>query len=167
MRGPALACPEKLVETADKSTLAHEFADAVVVGVADIDRAIRADDRAVRAVEAGFGGRAAIAAPALAAAGDRRHDPGAMVDPAERVVLGIDDQQAAVGVDRHFLWRIEHRGESRPAIAGIAAPGRAGDRRDDAGRGIDGAQAAALALQDVDRAVGAELDRAGAEDAGL
>src|SRR5207248_4079249 len=52
-------------------------------------------------------------------------------------------------------------------IAGIAAPGGAGDRIDDAGRGIDGAQAAALAREDVDRAVGAELDGAGAEEARL
>jgi len=42
-------------------------------GVADIDRAVWADDRAVRAVEPGFGRGAAVAALALAAAGDRRH----------------------------------------------------------------------------------------------
>src|SRR5438270_11426840 len=167
MRDPALGCYKQLVETADKSTLPHDLADAVVVGVADIDRPIRADDRAVRAVEAGRGRGAAVAALALAAADDRRHDAGASVDPADRVVFGIDDQEAAIAVDRHFLRRIEHGGERRATIARIAAAGRAGDRRDEAGRSIDGAQAAALPFEDVDRAVGAALDRAGAENAGL
>ena len=107
----------------------------VVVGVADIDRAVGADDRAVRAVEPGFGGRAAVAAGALAAAGERADDAARAVDAADRVVLGIDDDQAAVAVDRHFLGRVEHRGERRAAIAAIAARGGAGDRRDDPGLG--------------------------------
>src|SRR5205807_3323954 len=143
----------KLGETASKSTLADELADTVVVGVADIDRAIRTDRCAMRPVESGSCRRAAIAARTLAAAGNRRDDAGITVDQPDCVVLGVDDQDVAVGIERHLLWRIEHGGERWPTIAGIAAPGGAGDRIDDAGRGIDGAQRAALTLEDIDRAV--------------
>ncbi len=38
----------------------HKLADAVVFGVADIDRTAGADDGAVRAAEPGGGGRAAV-----------------------------------------------------------------------------------------------------------
>src|ERR1700736_1527231 len=41
------------------SNLPDELADAVVLGVADIDRAIQSDDGAVRTPEAGSGGRTA------------------------------------------------------------------------------------------------------------
>jgi hypothetical protein len=139
----------------------------VVVGVADIDRTVGTDDRAMRTVEAGRRGGAAIAARTLPAPGDRRDDPGRAVDQADRVVLGVDDQDVALGIERHLFRCVEYSGERRPAVTGIAAPRRAGDRIDDAGRGIDGAQGAALALEDIDGAVGAELDGAGAEDAGI
>src|SRR5205814_2441509 len=99
------------------SGLPDDFADAVVVGVADIDRAIRADHRAMRPVESGSCRRAAIAARTRAAAGNRRDDPGITVDQPDRVVLGVDDQDVAVGIERHLLWRIEHGGERRPTIA--------------------------------------------------
>src|SRR6185503_12353409 len=76
--------------------LPGDLADAVVVGVADVDGAIGADDRTMRTIEAGRGRWAAVAARALAAAGDRHHHSAAVVDPADRMIFGIDDQQAAV-----------------------------------------------------------------------
>src|SRR4051812_24020434 len=83
--------------------LPSHLADAVVVGVADVDRAVGSDDSAVRAVETGCGGRAAVAFRAFAAAGDARDDAGGAIDAADRVVLGIDDDQATVAVERHLL----------------------------------------------------------------
>src|SRR6266849_36749 len=149
------------------SSAASYLPDAMIVRIADIDRAVGTDDRAVRAVEAGRASAAAVAAGALTTAGKVSDDARRAVDAADRVVFGIDDEEAAVAVDRHFLWRVEDRRERRAAIAAMAAGGGAGDRRDDPARRIDCAQAAALALEDVDRAVRPNLDGAGAENAGF
>src|SRR4249919_121981 len=100
---PGMAPSRRSAVSPPKSGGARHLADAAVVGVADIDRAVRSDDRAVRTVEPGIGGRTAVAAGALAAAGERADDAARPVDAADCVVLGIDDDQAAVAVDRHFL----------------------------------------------------------------
>ena len=85
----------------------------MIVRVADIDRAIRTDNGAMRAVEPGIGGGTAVAVPSLAAAGNGRDNAARAVDTADRVVLGIDDQQAAVAVERHLLRGVED-GARRP-----------------------------------------------------
>src|SRR5205823_11314356 len=82
----------------------REFADAVVVGIADIDRAVGGNGCAVRPVERGGARRTAIAVAASpAAAGDRGDRSGPQVHPADRVVFGIDDQEIALAVDRQLL----------------------------------------------------------------
>ena len=59
------------------SACAGEFADAMVLAVADIDRAIRGDDGAMRTRQAGLLRRSAIApGPGRAIAGDGADDPG-------------------------------------------------------------------------------------------
>src|SRR3954471_16865119 len=131
-----------------RSACAHDLTDAVIVRVANIDRAVRTDHGAMRAVEPGIGGGTAVAVPSLAAADNGRDNAARVVDTADRVVLGIDDQQAAVAVQRHLLRRVEDGGGGRAAVAAVAAPGRASDRLNQAGGGIDGAQAAALAFED-------------------
>src|SRR5579884_1463983 len=143
-----------------------ELADAVVVGVADIDCPVRAYRRAVRPVEAGFRRGAAVAVAALAAAGDRRDDAAAPVDQTDRVVLGIDNEDVAVAVERHLFRRVEYRGNGRTAVAGIAACAGAGNGGDGSAGRIDRAQPAPLPFENVDGAVGRDLDGARAEDAG-
>src|SRR5260221_6233731 len=106
-----------LMDRYRQSIATRHLADAVVVGVADIDRAIGADRRAVRSVEPGFARRPAIAAGALTAAGDRGDRAGARVEAANRMVLGVDDQDAAVSVDRHLFRRVEYRGKRRSVVA--------------------------------------------------
>ena len=89
----------------------------MVLGVADIDCTIRPDDGAVRAAQAGCVRRPAVALGALAPAGDRLDDAACGIDAADRVVLGIDDQDVAAGVEGEFLRRVEHCIPRRPAVA--------------------------------------------------
>jgi hypothetical protein len=138
----------------------------VVLGVADIEGAVGADGDAVRAAKPGLARRAAIAVVPLAAPGDGLDRAALDVEPADGVVLGIDDQDVAIGVDGQLLGRVEDRRQRRAAVAAVASGAGPGHRRDDAGPGIDRAQAAALAFEDKDRAVGGDLDRAGAEHGG-
>src|SRR5438876_1968776 len=145
---------------------AHQFADAVVLGVADIDRTIGADDRTARAAETGCDRRTAVTLGAFPPAGDRLNVAARDIDAADRVVLGIDDQDVAAGVESEFLGRVEDGILRRAAVAAVAARPGAGDCIDDPGAGIDGAQRAALPLEDIDSAIGRDLDRAGAEHAG-
>src|SRR6266436_864415 len=101
--------------------LSDELADAVVLGVADIDRAIGSDDGAVRPAETGRGGRTAVTLRALAASGDRLDDAACGIDAADRVVLGIDDQDVAAGVEGEFLGCVEHRIARRTIFVAVAA----------------------------------------------
>src|SRR5689334_13694787 len=98
----------------------HDLTDAVVVRVADVDRAVGGDRCAVRPVERSGASGTAVAVAALAATSRNRRDGSAAdVDPADHVVLGIDDQQIAVAVDRQLLWLIEDGGEGRPVFTAI------------------------------------------------
>ena len=135
----------------------------MVLGVADIDRATRSDDGAVRAAEPGRRGWAAIAFGAFASASDRLDDAARGIDAADRVVFGIDDQNVAAGIEGELLGSVEHSVFRRTAVAPVAARAGAGDGGDDPGARIDGSQSAALALEDIDRADRRDLDRAGAE----
>ena len=80
------------------------------------------------------------------------------------MVLGIDDEHVAGGIDRHLLRRVEHRVARIVAIARVAARAGAGDGFDDAV--ANAAQAAALPLHDVERVIRRQRDRTGAEDIG-
>src|SRR6266404_3478258 len=153
-------------EVAGGSNLPGELADAVVLGIADVDRPIRSDDGAVRAAETGRGRRTAVTLGALAPAGDRLDDAARGIDAADRMVLGIDDQDVAAGVEGEFLGCVEHRIARRTIVAAVAARTGAGDGIDDPGAGIDRAQRAGLPLEDIDCAVGCHLDGTGAEHAG-
>src|ERR1700730_16707860 len=126
------------------SILADELADAVVLGVADVDRAIGSDDGAVRTAETGSGGRTAVTLGAFTPAGDRLDDAARGIDAADRVVLGVDDQDVAAGVEGEFLGRVEDCIPRRAAVAAVAAGTGAGDGIDHPGAGIDRAQRAAL-----------------------
>jgi len=81
----------------------------VVFGVADIDRPVGSDDSAVRAAKTRRVRRTAVACPALPAAGDGLDDSIGDVNAPDRVVLGVDDQDVAAGVESEFLRRIENR----------------------------------------------------------
>src|SRR6266446_5681969 len=66
-------------------TLSDELADAVVLGITDVDRTIRSDDGTVRTAETGCGGRAAVTLGAFTPAGDRLDDAARRVDAADRM----------------------------------------------------------------------------------
>src|SRR5207247_8355216 len=94
----------------------------MVVRVADINRPrpIGCNRGAVRPVERGGvrGTAIAVASPA-AVAGEGEDHSGADVDPADRVVLGVDDQQVTLAIDGELLRRVESRGDGRTVVAGI------------------------------------------------
>jgi len=81
----------------------------VVFGVADIDRPVGSDDSAVRAAKTRRVRRTAVAFAALPTAGNSLDNSAARIDTADRVVLGVDDQDVAAGVESEFLRRIENR----------------------------------------------------------
>src|SRR6185312_8610272 len=106
----------------------------MVLGVADIDRAVGTDRDAVRPRQSGLRGGSAVALPAMpAVARDGGYDAGARVDAADDVVLGLDDEQIAGGIDGEFLGRVEGRGERVAAVAFVAARADAGHRADHPG----------------------------------
>src|SRR5215468_5956269 len=100
----------------------------------------------MRPAETGSGRRTAVTFGAFTPAGDRLDDAVRGVDAADRVVLGIDDQDVTGGVEGEFLGRVEHRVARRPVVAAIAARPGAGDSIDDASAAIDRTQRAALPL---------------------
>src|SRR5205814_7173178 len=95
--------PANISRGVSRLLLPREFADAVVFGVADVDRAIRPDDGAMRAAETGRGRRTAVTFGAFMPAGDRLDHAGRSGDAADRVVLGIDDQNVAARIESEFL----------------------------------------------------------------
>src|SRR5439155_588430 len=146
---------------------AHQFADAVVLGVADIDRTIGADDRTVRAAETGCDRRTAVTLGAFPPAGDRLNDAARDIDAADRVVLGIDDQDVAAGVESEFLGRVEDGILRRAAVA--AEPGRAvaGQGRDHARRPVDPTNAVVMPVGDINIARLVHRDAVGLVEASL
>ena len=80
------------------------------------------------------------------------------------MVLGIDDEHVAGGIDRHLLRCVEHRVARIVAVAAIAAS--AGSRHGFDDPVAHAAQAAALALEDIERIIRRQRDGARAEDVG-
>src|SRR4051794_38289846 len=131
----------------------------MIIRVADKDRAVGSYRSTVRSVQRCRAGVAAITRIALTAIpGDGRDNSGALVDQADRVIFGVDDQQITVTINGELLRRIKDRGESGPAVTGVAPRARPGDGRDDPASRINGAQRAALTLEDPDGAVIRDLD---------
>src|ERR1019366_10174285 len=100
-----------------------------------------------------------------AASGDGADDPGRGLDHANRVIFGIDDEDDAVGSNRHLLRCIEHGLAGVVAISAMAARAGASHGADNAI--LDFTDTTTLAFHPVKRSVGCEGDGAGAENAGL
>src|SRR6516165_3454146 len=99
---PRIWLPRYASFSASSSVPADQFADAVVLGVADIDCAIGADDCAMRSTEPGGGRRAAVTAWAFAPASDRFDNPARSINAADRVILSVDDQDVAARIEGQF-----------------------------------------------------------------
>src|SRR3954447_20131388 len=94
------------------------------------------------------GGAAVPTAPPLARAGHRGDRAGRGVDPADGVILGVDDEEVARAVDGEFLGPVERRGPGGPAVARIALGADAGAGRDPPVAGVDRAEGVPLPLED-------------------
>ena len=124
--------------------------------VGDVEIAVPVEAASVRHREARCGGRAAVPAEGLlAVAGDRGDEAGCRVDAAHPVLVGVGDVEMADGVegDAHRVGG-EGRFHRRTAVPGGAGPhlggAAAGDRGDDPGGEIDGAQAVVAHVGEVE-----------------
>src|SRR5207244_4239877 len=132
---------------ADEARGRH-LADALVVGIDDEDVAAGIDRHPGGVIEFGAGGRPAVAAEAAvpaaggAAAGDGA-DEARGRHLADALVVGIDDEDVAAGIDRHPGGVIEFGAGGRPAVAAEAAVPAAGGAA--AGDGADEARGRHLA----------------------
>src|SRR2546425_604778 len=119
-----------------------DLADAEVALVSNEEVARGIDGDIVREVQRGAGGQAAVAAEAgNAAAGDGGDDPGAGRDLTDAVVLGVRDEQIALGVDDDPCQGPHLSPDRRASLAPQAGAAGAGDGGDDPGAGRDLADA--------------------------
>src|SRR4051794_68448 len=109
-----------------------QLADLMMLTVADIQGATRTNHHTVRPSEGAI---------------DRRNNPAAPIDTAYRIVLGIDNKQAAIRRYCQFLRPVEHRVSCISTVAAVAMAAGASDRLDSPL--ADAADAAALALHHV------------------
>src|SRR5205823_8176229 len=119
-------------------------ADPIVVVVGDVEAPVRGDLHALREVEPGVRGRAAVTAVALVAVpGDGGHDSRVDVDAADAGVGGVGHVDVAGRVGGDAVGGVEPGQGGRPAIAAVPPGARPADRGDDA-VGVDPADAIVL-----------------------
>src|SRR5437763_37424 len=116
-----------------------EFADAVVVSVADVDRAIGGDRGAVRPVECGGAGRTAVAAlRGLTGAGEGPDDPRGEIDDPHAVVRDIGNVEPVLCRVERQAVRLDHAcARGWTVIAAEPGGAIAGQGRDDARAAVD------------------------------
>src|SRR5581483_11825072 len=160
-------------DRADDPRAGVDDADLVVAGVGDDEVPGPVEDDALRPVDRGLVGRAAVAAVAVVAAlaDDRRDDVGGVVDPADDVVGGVGHQQVAVGRHGGGVGAAERGlggrdpltaevGLAVGVVAGDVPAGMAGDGGDDA-VGADPADDLVEGVDDVHRPGAVERQHAG------
>src|SRR5207249_1242248 len=101
-------------------------ADADVPPVDEVDGVVRADSDRGREVQARLGGQAAVAAEAGDAVAGDRPDDAVRRDPAQALVEGIGDVEAAVAAGGDALGATELGEGRRTAIAAVAGHAGAG-----------------------------------------
>src|SRR6202042_2392064 len=113
-----------------------DLADGVVEGVSDEQVAGAVDGDALRVVQLGAGGGAAVAGESAEpvaglvggeVAGHGGDDPGLGVDPADDVVGRVGDIQVAVGVHREAGGGVQLRERGQAPVSGVAGRAVAGD----------------------------------------
>src|SRR5689334_17989067 len=103
-----------------RGSLLHNT-NSVVICVGNVYGAVAIDDATMRAIHAGLGCGAVVAACALLSAGDGGHVHGFDVNLADAVILTIDDEDVAIGVAADTFGAIENRVFGRAVIAFVAA----------------------------------------------
>ena len=89
-----------------------ELADAVVVGVGDVEVVGGVESEALRRVECGGGGRAIVAGEALCTCSGNGGDVAGGIDFANDVVRGLHKVEVAGGVEGHCGGQGEGDGQS-------------------------------------------------------
>ena len=119
---------------------------------------------AVRLVELGGGGGAAVSGVAgFAGADDRGDEAGGEDDFADGVILHVHDIEVASAVETDLVREIQGRGEGGAAIAGVSGLAITGDGADGAGGG-NRADALAAVFAEPEIAVGAADNAEGVVD---
>src|SRR5437773_2794157 len=95
----------------------------------------------------------------LAIAGEGRHDAGLQIETAYPLILNIRDEQAAFTVQETIVRLPQLGQDPGAAVAAVARLARASHRGDDARGGFDFTDGGVQPVDDVDIAVGVDLER--------
>src|SRR5262249_3840829 len=117
---------------------------------------------AVRDLELGCGGRAAVPAVAgLARAGNGRDPAGLRIDPAHHVIHHLHEVHSPVAVEADFVRLVQLRFRGRAAVARVALSAAAGDRLYHSWFSVEPEHPVVADLGDVQGAVRAGFDAEG------
>src|SRR4029453_7873003 len=136
------------------------FPNTVALSLADVgvSFAIHADCPGTH--DGSLRGRFSIPGPPLLAiAGEGRDDAGLQIQAANPLVLNIRDEQAAFAVQETIVRLPELSRDAGAAVAAVARLAGPSHRGDDARGGIDFADGGVQPVDDVDIAVGVDLER--------
>src|SRR5437773_5102664 len=124
--------------------------DAVIADVADQQVAVPVEGDAVRPIELGLSGRAAIAREArLARTGQGRDLPRRAIHLPDGVVVAFDDVQIARAVEAELVRHVQRRLNGWSAVAGVATLAAAGNRGHRPGRQIQTADSLVAEVTEV------------------
>ena len=100
----------------------------MIDGVGNQQTARAVEHDAVRLLELDLLSRLSIPGkPRAAISGDRRHDAGACIDPANHMIACIGDKQISIRIGSHLVRPVESRLECRSTITAVADQSGAGD----------------------------------------
>ena len=144
-----------------------ELPDALVVGVGESDKGGGRECGAAGGVERGGSGGGVVSCEGLGAvAGDGGDDAGGCVDTADAVVGGVGQVEVAGGVEGQAVREGEGCVSCGGAVTGVARCAGAGDGGDDAGGGVDAANAVVVGVSEVEVAGGVKGEAGGGIDGG-
>jgi hypothetical protein len=106
------------------------------------------DPAAVGTLQAGFRSKPAVAIASPVPAGNGGHNPGHRIDAADRMVLGIHDDDVVLMIAPDALGRAPGGGEGRAVVAAVAPLAGTGEGGHDTA-GIHFPNAVAFSLADV------------------
>src|SRR2546425_12516240 len=141
-------------------TVGIHFPDAVALALADVGVPLVIHADRPGAHDGGLRGGLPIPGPSLLPiTGEGRDDTGLQVQTAYPLVLNIRDEQAAFAIQEAIVRLPQLGQDAGAAVPGVARFARPRHRGDDTAGGIDFADGGVQPVDDVDIAVGIDLER--------
>ena len=138
-------------DRADDAGGGVDDSDALIVGVGDVEATGAIDGEPGWGVDGGGSGRTVIAGEELQAiAGDGGDAAGGCGQLADAVIAGVGDVEIPGGVEGERGGIPELSGSGRTVVTGVSGAADAGDGGDDAGGGVDLADAVVVGVGDVE-----------------